>query len=114
MCLLLSKGSKQAMKKLAIVNASYVYLSCQILVMIFHVLDTHLMSCCYMQRHSVILDWFFWRHRVGEDGTFSSMQDCSSSDMVGFVLFVYFALFYFVLSSWDAEGLPELTGLLRK
>lgn len=81
MCLLLSKGSKQAMKNLAIVNAFYVYLSCQILMMIFLVLDTHLMSCCYMQRQFVTLDWFFWTGRLEEDGSFPSLQHPSSDSL---------------------------------
>jgi len=98
MCLLLSKGSKQAMKKLAIVNACYVCLSCQILVMIFLLLDSHLVSCCYMQRHFVILDRYIWRGRLGEDGSFPSLQDCSPSDSF----------------PWDAEDRTELTALLQQ
>lgn len=58
-CLLLSKGSKQAMKKkLVTVNASYVYLSQQILKMIFFVVVClkHISSLAFCNPRSVLLE----------------------------------------------------------
>lgn len=89
------------MKKLVIVNASYVYLSCQILLMVFHALDKHLMSCCYMQRHFV--NPRFVLLEVQSRGRWLCPQH------VGLLFCHRFFPF-----SWDVRDLPELTGCFER